>query len=156
LQDGVATYRRVPGMTNPSVSAGFVEFVEFLASGGLEENGHWAPQLSLLALSPERFDYLIHLENFSAHFVAMAQDLGFEPGHHLYDGPHHAEGRVKTTDAATQLISLLTSDVKAQVDMLYRRDFIAFGYEEGFNLLPWKPFTTPNPAASPAARDQPV
>ncbi len=118
LADGVNGYQRFPGLANPSLSAGFSEFVGYLHNDGTGGNKHWIPQTEMLSLAPNDFDYLIYLENFACQFRSLVRDLGFEPGDNAYSEPHRAERGVKVTNAKQVAHLLITADLKKK-SMLY-------------------------------------
>lgn len=146
LADGVNGYQRFPGLANPSLSAGFSEFVGYLHNDGTGGNKHWIPQTEMLSLAPNDFDYLIYLENFACQFRSLVRDLGFEPGDNAYSEPHRAERGVKVTNAKQVAHLLITADLKKKIDALYHQDFVALGYQKDFNFLPNNSASTGKPS----------
>lgn len=103
--------------------ASFHEFLDRLENGELYSNAHWAPQVSLLLLPFEQFDFFGKTEH-------LDRDLG-EVLKHLHtdiDDPRILSALGNATGASGKLTTYFDDETKARVDTLYRADFEAFGY----------------------------
>ncbi len=107
---------------NPS----FTDFCRYLESGGLYDNKHWAPQISLLVLPPAEFDFIGKLENIEHDFGVVSTQIPMLKGKRLMT----RLGAV--TGASASLDKFYTPGCKDIVYQLFREDFTLFGYEKDF------------------------
>lgn len=100
----------------------FEQFCEYLATGGLYSNAHWAPQTSLLLMPLSAFDYVGRVESLNKDVTEIFRLLQLEPPVTLERaGP-------RATHAEKALSQYMTKRAKHLIADLYKLDFAAFGY----------------------------
>jgi len=104
----------------------FSQFCQYLNSGGLYMNAHWAPQTSLMLLPIDQFDFIGRVESFS-------RDLSFVASHVALNNPieppkRHFDHRSSQTNADARIEQYYDDQCLEIVRRLYRSDFECFGY----------------------------
>lgn len=100
----------------------FSDFCLYLQAGGLYEDKHWAPQVSLMALPVEEFDFIGKIENIREDFKTVTSHVNSLKGREIKrTGPHTG-----ASDKIQKYYNEKTIDI---VSRLYREDFENFGYE---------------------------
>ncbi len=100
----------------------FYDFCQYLADGGLYANKHWAPQVSLFALPPEKFDLIGKIEKLNQDFEKVLKNL---PGLKSPGNP----GRVgTTTSASTKIDQHYNTNLLQLIRDLYQEDFNKLNY----------------------------
>jgi hypothetical protein len=113
---------------------GFTEFVSFLENGGLYENKHWSPQIKLLLVPPDRFDYIAKTENLGRDMEYIFQEIGLKPTQDsCFSRPHVSEASTewKVTNANSCAAEFYNENICKRVYDLYKADFVEFGYAYG-------------------------
>lgn len=102
----------------------FKEFLQYLERGGLHEDGHWAPQTSLMLIPLSEFDVVGRFENFGSDFrriLALIDPTGSTST--IFSSRPHATG------ADEKLAQYYDDQARDTVARLYKDDFEALGYE---------------------------
>lgn len=124
------SYRGTPGYADDSAQ-GFREFVNFLENAGLYKNRHWWPQIDLLAIPPEYFDFIVHVERLSSELPQVYKGAGLSiPASMDFSKPHKAEktDQRKITSSSKLVEAYYDEDLLNRVANLYASDFESFGY----------------------------
>ena len=132
-QRGDAKFKKIPGFDRLD-PVGFTEFVSFLENGGLYENKHWSPQIKLLLVPPDRFDYIAKTENLARDMEYIFQEIGLQPTQDTcFSRPHVSEASTewKVTNANSRAAEFYNGNLCKRVYDLYKADFIEFGYTDG-------------------------
>ena len=105
----------------------FEGFVEYLEQGGLYENPHWIPQISMILVNKDRLSFIGKIENFNEDLSKLID--------HIF-GPETYEVIKMRKKGRTHSDSLLnkyyTKEIAKRVYSLYKKDFEAFNYQEWF------------------------
>ncbi len=104
----------------------FLDFCRYLERGGLSENAHWAPQVSLMLLPIAEFDLIGRVESLNEDLRRVLERLA--PGNALGSPDRHGP---PPTNAETQLDLYYDAECAEIVERIYRRDFETFGYATG-------------------------
>ncbi|MEA3505959.1 MAG: sulfotransferase family protein [Elusimicrobiota bacterium] len=112
----------VPGLfkkygDNPS----FNEFCRYLEDGGLYENKHLAPQVSLMALPKEEFSFIGKFENIEEDFKKVTEQVKNLDVRHMKRGGTY-------TGASNKRKKYYDAETADRVYRLYREDFESFNY----------------------------
>ncbi len=101
----------------------FADFCDYLNAGGLYKNAHWAPQISLLLLPKERFDFIGKVETLQKDMRHIWQRLAPDSVNPAFQttAPHR-------TDAKTRVTEYLSRHCRKMISSLYKQDFEEFGY----------------------------
>ncbi len=100
----------------------FVEFLRYLEDGALLADPHWTPQVHLMLLPLDRFDFIGRVERLEA-------DLGHVMARVFPDSPPAAPKRAgPRTDSRKRHGEAYTPEARALVERLYGADFAALGY----------------------------
>ena len=132
-QRGNAVFKKFPGFDRLD-PVGFTEFVSFLENGGLYENKHWSPQIKLLLVPPDRFDYIAKTENLGRDMEYIFQEIGLKPTQDsCFSRPHVSEASTewKVTNANSCAAEFYNENICKRVYDLYKADFVEFGYAYG-------------------------
>lgn len=105
--------------------ATFPEFCRYLAAGGLYANAHWAPQVSLLLLPIERFDFIGRVESMNEDLSRAFAHLDIKLGELRLAGP-------PATNARDLVAKEYTPECREIVRRLYRGDFELFDYPANY------------------------
>ncbi len=106
----------------PERPAEFIEFLRYLADGGVHDDPHWAPQTDLMLLPLADFDLIGRLESLEADLGRIVARL-FGP-----DQPLAIRRAGPRTDSNRRLAAAYTPEGLALVNRIYAADFAAFGY----------------------------
>lgn len=109
--------KRLGLSSNSEIS--FSVFLEYLESGGLTENAHWAPQSSLLSMPIQPLDYIGRVETLESDF-SLISDRIFGIAHQLTNWMPHATKCSGATSLGERELDRLRK--------LYRCDFENLGY----------------------------
>lgn len=121
--------------------ASFAEFLEYLENEGLHSNAHWAPQVSLLLLPFEQFDFFGKTEHLDRDLREVLEHVTTK-----VDDPRILSALGNATGASRLIDTYFDEANKARVEQLYRGDFEAFGY----------PMTLPRRSASEPNAEEPA
>jgi hypothetical protein len=100
----------------------FIDFLRFLEDGALLADPHWTPQVHLMLLPLDRFDFIGRVERLDA-------DLAHVMGRVFPDAPPAPPKRAgPRTDSRKRYDEAYTPEARALVERLYREDFAALGY----------------------------
>jgi len=101
----------------------FLGFCRYLEAGGLFLDMHWAPQVEILCLPLERFDFIGRVEQLDRDLAVVLQRLfGVESA-----GPAPRAGT--HTRASEQVADAYGPEERAIVNRLYAADFERLGYD---------------------------
>lgn len=117
--------------TDQSEKPTFEEFVDFLDSGGLYKNKHWAPQTSLLALPVEEYDHIGKLESYEEDFLHIADHLVLDEEIDVkayLDRAHDDRDGGGRTSASKKTDEYYSEQLIETVRRLYDDDFENFDY----------------------------
>jgi len=100
----------------------FMEFLRYLEGGALLEDPHWTPQVHLMLMPLDRFDFIGRVERLDS-------DLGQVMARVFPDAPPAAPRRAgPRTDSRERFNAAYAGEARALVARLYAEDFAAFGY----------------------------
>ena len=105
------------------VEASFHEFLDYLEKDGLYSNAHWAPQVSLLLLPFEQYDFFGKTEHLDRDLREVLKHLTTE-----VEDARILSALGNATGASSKLTTYFDDSAKARVENLYRADFEAFDY----------------------------
>ncbi len=114
-------YMRRAGSPGPAPS--FLEFCEYLQRGGLYENAHWAPQVSLMLIPVDRFDLIGRLETLNEAWSSIVERI--EPGSARVSAERPGAKSAPSEGKPEAHYDERSADI---IRKLYRRDFETFGY----------------------------
>jgi len=117
-------YRWWQGQGNGAgrVTPDFLDFCHYLSDGGLNIDIHWAPQVDILLLPPERFDFIGRFEALDQGVpLVLERIFGQAPTALGRSGPR--------SDANAAMDQHYTDESRAMIATLYAGDIAAFGYE---------------------------
>ncbi|MGM0569012.1 MAG: HI0074 family nucleotidyltransferase substrate-binding subunit, partial [Elusimicrobiota bacterium] len=105
----------------------FHDFCSYLESGGLYEDKHWAPQVSLMSLPPEEFDFIGNIENIEQDFKKVAAKVKALSSREIKRGGAY-------TGASDKINKYYDNKTVAVISRLYKEDFETFNYDymDGF------------------------
>lgn len=118
--------------TLASEDASFSAFVSYIKSvrGGIYHNIHWAPQTSLLLISPQEFDAIGKVENIETDLPQILKPI-FPKMRQISSKESY---NLHATKATTKLADFYTEETQEMVYKLYKDDFDTFGYSQGLPL----------------------
>ena len=102
----------------------FLGFCRYLEAGGLFLDMHWAPQVDILCLPLERFDFIGHVEHLNRDLAVVLERL-FQvqtAGPAPHAGTH--------THASQHVNDAYGAEERAIVNRLYAADFERLGYDQ--------------------------
>lgn len=104
----------------------FGDFVSYLEYGGLYEDAHWAPQVSLFLIPPQMFDFIGKVENLEQDIKSVCT--------RIFENPQYPRKlrlnsyNVHATDAAYKLQKYYVASLRTRIESLYKEDFKTFQY----------------------------
>ncbi len=112
----------VPGLFKKyGESPTFNQFCRYLKAGGLYQDKHLVPQISLLALPPEEFDFIGKFENIGKDFEHIVSNIKFLDSNTL----KHRGTYTGATDKRRRYYNRESANI---VKSLYKEDFKSFKY----------------------------
>jgi hypothetical protein len=108
--------------------AGFEAFVDWLAAGNVDKDGHWREQTHHLFMPLHKFDAVVRFENLRADMLSFLTSVGLSDPDDALGDIH----RRNSTSADTILHEFYTPRVAKIVAKLYARDFEELGYSFDF------------------------
>lgn len=110
---------------------GFAAFVDWLASGNVDKNGHWREQTYHIFLPLKKFDTVVRFENLKPEILSFLAASGLQAPEERLDSLYPSDIN-KRTSADTKLHHFYTPRVAGIVTRLYAKDFDALGYSTEF------------------------
>lgn len=111
--------------------AGFEAFVNWLATGNLDKNGHWREQTHHLFMPLRNFDAVIRFENLKPEMLSFLASRGLSAPDGRLDSLYPSDIK-KRTSADAKLHQFYTPRIASIVAELYAKDFEALGYSTAF------------------------
>lgn len=108
------------GSRDADSSCDFPTFLNYLSIGGLHENAHWAPQVSVICYPIEKLDFVGRLENMEHDLNHVLSVLNLKGSRVTSVRKHHTRSR--------HLREILDARAKSLIHELYAEDFERFGY----------------------------
>lgn len=121
-------YEKFPGFTDDDDKKGFSRFCEYIEKSGPYGNKHWWPQVRLLIMPPEFFDFVLKVETLDHDLNDLFSKIVPNWKHTNFAIPHPNESGEKITNASQRVEDFYTPSLKAIVRDAYRDDFEAFSY----------------------------
>ena len=115
-------YGHIPGFSRRD-AVGFRRFVEYIGSGGLNADRHWAPQSASLFLNANSYGKLIPMTQLSNFFSDLRRENCLPPvSKKNYETPHKFD--LKQTNNSSKFLAHFYDQASiATVDEMYRLDF---------------------------------